>query len=194
MRFLAGIYYDGQLRLNEYTVKAYMMTATENPADHNVALNRIKHFVYNELEDTIFIDGSEVEQCQKLIDAGLNVTTMPAEPVDQLIGIMLYSKLTAITEGRFLIGEIEISSNLGDGIIYLHGENENINDVVEPAWWNSSDLVHNDITETDKVVTMHKSSVWRDLDLQWPDIEDNSDEETGNTIVFANFRRSDDTE
>lgn len=194
MRFLAGIYYDGQLRLNEYTVKAYMMTATENPADHNVALNRIKHFVYNELEDTIFIDGSEVEQCQKLIDAGLNVTTMPAEPVDQLIGIMLYSKLTAITEGRFLIGEIEISSNLGDGIVYLHGENENINDVVEPAWWSSSDLVHNDITETDKVVTMHKSSVWRDLDLQWPDIEDNSDEETGNTIVFANFRRSDDTE
>jgi hypothetical protein len=194
---MAGIYYDDQLRLNEYTVKAYMMTATEDPADHNVALNRIKHFVYNELEDTIFIDNCEEEQCQRLIGAGLDITTMPAEPVDQLIGIMLYSKLSAITEGRLLIGEIEISSNLGDGIIYLHGDNENINDVVEPAWWTSCDLVHNDIVETDKVVAMHKSSVWRDLDLAWPDIEDNSDEEpgeTGNTIVFANFKKSDDTE
>lgn len=197
MRFLAAVFYEGQLRLNEYTVKAYMMTATENPADHNVALNRIKHFVYNELEDTIFISDDEVEQCQLLAAAGLNITTMPADPVDQLIGIMLYSKLSAITEGRLLIGEIEISSNLGDGIIYLHGENENVNDITSPVWWSTCDLVHNDIVETDKVVAMHRTSVWRDLDLAWPDIEDNSDEEpgeTGNTIVFANFKRSDDTE
>jgi hypothetical protein len=38
--------------------------------------------------------------------------------------------------------------------------------------------------------------VWRELDLAWPDIEDNTEEldESGNTIVFANFRKSDDTE
>ena len=197
MRFMAGIHYEGSLRLNEYTLKVYMMTATENPADHNVALDRIKHFVYNELDNTIFIDSYEEEQCQLYLNAGLDITTMPGEPVDQLIGIMLFNKLTAITEGRLLIGETELSSALGDGVIYLHGESENINDVIAPAWWDSSDLVHSDLTETDKVVSMHKSSVWRELGLAWPDIEDNSDEEpgeTGNTIVFANFRKSDDTE
>jgi hypothetical protein len=197
MRFMAGIYYDGQLQLNEYTVKVYMMTATEDPADHNVALNRIKHFVYNELESTIFVNSNDTEQCQKLVDAGLNITTMSTEPVDQVIGIMLFSKFAAITEGKLLIGEIELSSVLGDGVIYLHGENENVNDVEPPSWWSSCDLVHNDITETDKVVTMHKGSVWRELDLAWPDVEDISDydevEESGNTIVFANFRKSDDT-
>lgn len=196
MRFMAGIYYDGQLQMNEYTVKVYMMTATEDPADHNVALNRIKHFVYNELESTIFIDSNDEEQCRKFVDAGLNITTMSTEPVDQVIGIMLFSKFSAITEGRLLVGEIELSSMLGDGVIYLHGENENVNDVDPPAWWDSCDLVHNDIVETDKVVSMHKSSVWRELDLAWPDIEDVTDEvdESGNTIVFANFRKSDDTE
>ena len=40
-------------------------------------------------------------------------------------------------------------------------------------------------------------SVWRDLGLAWPDIEDNSDVEdlddaTGNTVVFADFKKLDD--
>lgn len=196
MRFMAGIYYGQKLQLNEYTVKVYMMTATENPDDHNVALDRIKHFVYNELDNTVFINSDETAAVEKLRELGLNITTMPADPVDQLVGIMLFSKFSAITEGRLLIGETELTSTLSDGIVYLHGENENINDIEAPAWWSSSDLVHNDLTETDKVVSMHQSSVWRELGLAWPDIEDNSDEEpdeTGNTIVFASFGKSDDT-
>lgn len=195
---MAGIHYDGRLQMNEYSVKAYMMTNTEDPADHNIALNRIKHFVYNELESTIFVDIDDIEQCTLYANAGLNITTMPSAPVDQLIGIMMFTKFTAITEERLIIGEIEISSALGDGVIYLHGENENVSDVIVPVWWTSSDLVHNDLTDTDKVVTMHKGSVWRELELQWPDIEDNTDDmpavdETGNTVVFADFKRLDDT-
>lgn len=195
IRFMAGIYYDDRLQLNEYTVKIYFMTNTENPADHNVALARMKHFIYNELESCIFVDESNEEQCQKFISAGLNITTMPGEPVDQLIGIMLYEKMSAIVEDKLIIGEIEISSMLGDGIVYLHGDNENVNDVVFPEWWRTSDLVHCnlDLINSDKVVTMHQGSVWREIDLQWPDIEDD-DPETGNTIVYADFKRLDDKE
>jgi hypothetical protein len=195
IRFMAGIYYDSRLQLNEYTVKVYFITNTENPADHNVALSRMKHFIYNELESCIFIDETNQEQCQKFIGAGLNITTMPGDPVDQLIGIMLYEKLSAIVEDKLIIGEIEISSMLGDGIVYLHGDNENVNDIIFPEWWRTSDLVHCslDLINSDKVVTMHQGSVWRELDLQWPDIEDD-DPETGNTIVYADFKRLDDKE
>ena len=194
-RFMAGIYYDDRLQLNEYTVKIYFMTNTENPADHNVALSRMKYFIYNELESCIFVDEDNTDQCQKFIDAGLNITTMPGDPVDQLIGIMLYEKMSAITEDKLIIGEIEISSMLGDGIVYLHGDNENVNDVIFPEWWRTSDLVHCnlDLINSDKVVTMHQGSVWREIDLQWPDIEDD-DPETGNTIVYADFKRLDDKE
>jgi hypothetical protein len=192
---MAGVHYQGRLTMNEYTLKVYLMTATENPEDHNVALNRIKHFVYNEMESTIFINSEDVEECQKLVDAGLNITTIPAEPVDQLIGIMLFHKITAITEGKLIIGEVEISSMMSDGIVYLHGENENVNDIEIPDWWTTSDLVHCDpeLLDNEKVVTMHKSSVWRDLDLQWPDIvDDTPDDEYGNTVVFADFKKLDD--
>ena len=111
---------------------------------------------------------------------------------------MLYYKLKAITEDRMLIGEVEISSTLGEGLIYIHGDNENVNDVTIPDWWESVDLVHCDreLIDSDKVVNMHHTSVWRDLDLAWPDIEDDTPEghETGNTVVFADFKRLDDTE
>lgn len=195
IRFMAGIYYDDRLQLNEYTVKIYFMTNTENPADHNVALARMKYFIYNELESCIFVDENNEDQCEKFINAGLNITTMPGEPVDQLIGIMLYEKMSAIVEDKLIIGEIEISSMLGDGIVYLHGDNENVNDVIFPDWWRTSDLVHCnlDLINSDKVVTMHQGSVWREIDLQWPDIEDD-DPETGNTIVYADFKRLDDKE
>lgn len=199
VRFMAGVYYDNTLQFNEYTIKVYMMTATENPADHNIALTRIKHFIYNEMEGTIFIDGSNTDQCHKLVAAGLNITTMPCDPVDQIIGIMLFTKMAAITEDRLIIGEVEISSAMSDGVVYFHGESENINDVEPAAWWSTCDLVHcdPDLIDTDKIVTMHKGSVWRELDLAWPDIEDNTDEEfdeTGNTVVFADFKRLDDKE
>jgi hypothetical protein len=40
--------------------------------------------------------------------------------------------------------------------------------------------------------------MWRELDLQWPDIEDVTEEpnkeESGNTVVFADFKKLDETE
>ena len=196
VRFMGGVYYDNRLQMNEYTVNIYMMTNTYNTEDHNIALNRIKYFICNELENTIFINGDD-EACYKLSEAGLDITTLPGDPVDQLIGIMLLTKLTAIAESKMLVGEIEVSSVLGDGIVYIHSENEKPDDLIIPDWWESVDLVHcdQDLIDSEKVVTMHKSSVWRDLDLQWTDIDDDDpdDPETGNTVVFADFKRLDDT-
>ena len=108
---------------------------------------------------------------------------------------MIFNKLSTITEEKMLIGEIEISSMLGDGIVYIHSENETSDDITAPSWWKSVDLVHcdQDLIDNEKVVTMHKSSVWRDLDLQRPDIEDDTDDEYGNTVVF-DFKKTDDTE
>jgi hypothetical protein len=195
-RFLAGIYYQGRLQMNEYTVKIYMMTATTNTDDHNIALNRMKYFIYNKLESGIFIDQKDAEQCQKFIAAGLNVITIPGDPVDQLIGIMLYSKLTAIAEGKLTIGEVEISSFMSDGIVYLHGENENVADVEFPNWWTTNDLVNceNNLLGDSKILSIQNKNVWRELELEWCDSEEEvSPVDTGNTLVFADFKKFDDT-
>ena len=103
-------------------------------------------------------------------------------------------------EDRIIIGEVELGSTTSDGVIYIHGDNENIEDLDPPDWWDSVDLIHCDreLVDTDEIVTMHRGSVWRDLELQWPDIEDVTEEldeeESGNTVVFADFKRLDETE
>jgi hypothetical protein len=172
------------------------MTNTPDGIANNVAFDRIKYFVYNELDSSIFISSEYEEQCKKYLDAGIRITTFPGDPVDQLVGIMLYHKLSAIMEDRIILGEVEISSGLGEGLVYIHGDHENIDDLDPPDWWDSVDLIHceGDLLDSDKIVTMHHGSVWRDLDLQWPDIEDvteEPEEESGNTVVFADFKRLD---
>lgn len=199
LNFTAGIYYNDMMQMNAYTAKLYMMTNTPDGEANNVAFDRIKHFVYNQLDSSIFISSEYEEQCKKYAEAGLRITTFPGDPVDQLVGIMLFNKLSAITEDRMIMGEVELSSTLGDGLIYIHGEHENIDDIDIPEWWDSVDLAQCDVDliNSDKILTMHKNSIWRDLDLRWPDIEDitpeEEDSESGNTVVFADFKKLDET-
>ena len=191
--FTAGIYYNDVLRMNNYNLRLWLITNTHDASSHNIAFDRIKHFIYSEIDSTIFINSDDQLQCQQLVDTGLKITTMPGDPVDQLIGLMLYYKLNAITESRMTIVETELSSLLGDSMTYLHSENETTEDIDCPDWWASADLVHCDsnLIDPDKVVILHQSSIWRDLDLAWPNAE--GTEEIDNTVVFADFKGSDDT-
>ena len=189
LNFTAGVYYDGELKMNNYTVKLWLITNTVDPDNHNICMDRIKYFFYDTLDSTIFINSELREQCLRYQTAGLKITTMPGEPVDQLIGIMLYYKLNAIMEERMTVMETETSSILGDSMIYMHGEHENTDGITAPNWWSTSDLVHceYEIVNNDKIVDMHNASVWRDLNMAWPELDDVVT--TGNTIVFADFKQ-----
>lgn len=188
MTFGAGIYYDSLFRVNQYTLRLWMSTIHPDPATHNVALDRVKYFVYNELDSTIFLNVENREQCEKYIMAGLDITTLPNEPVDQVIGIMLYHKLNAIMEQHMVIVETELSSLLGDNITYMHSDSELINSMELSEWWTSADLVHcdRDLVHAESVLALPRASAWRDLDLSWP--EHNSDSDPGNVVVFADFK------
>ena len=193
MHFPAAVYYNDQLRMNNYSLRLWMTTNSENALDQNVAFERIKYFVYTQMDSTVFINQDLKEQCVKLAQAGVNVTTMPGEPVDQLVGIMLYYKLNAITEDRMIIVETELASVHGENMTYIHSDFENTTGYVQPDWWTSADLTHNDlvIEDTDKVLSIPNANVWRDLDLVWA--ESTVDDATGN-IVIVDFKKNNDTE
>jgi len=193
LSFIAGIHYNGELQMNSYTVKLFILTNSLDGTINNIALDRIKYFVYREMDSTIFINHKDEDQCRLYLDANIKITTIPEEPIDQLVGIMLFNKLTAIVEDRLIIDEIEISSGLGDGIIYMHSQEENIDDLPIPDWWATSDLAHCDakFLDDDEYITLANVTIWRDLDLQWPD---EADPEVGNTVVFADFKLLDEKE
>jgi hypothetical protein len=146
----------------------------------------MKHFVHAQLDSTIFVDSASAK-AQEFIRSGLDITTMPGDPADQLIGIMLFHKLNAIMEDRIAVVEVEISA--GDAVVYLHGENETSDSLEQPDWWHSADLDHSDILDDpDNVVSLHPKAIWRDVGLAWPTEEIAVDSATGNVVSFADIK------
>lgn len=189
--FTAGIYYNNQVHMNNYNLRLWMITNSYDLNNHNTAFERLKYFLYNEIDSTVFVNSESVDACQKFINAGFKITTLPGDPVDQLIGIMLYYKLNAIMEDRMLVVETELSSVMGDTMTYLHSAEENSDDLKHPDWWTSPDIVHCDpeVLQADNVLTMHQTSAWRDLGLNWGNEQEESNSD--NTVVFADFKRDD---
>ncbi len=191
--FTAGFFFNDMLRMNNYKIRLWVMTTTTDSESHNIAFERIKHFIGQSLDSGVFINKDNEEQCKLLASAGVKIITLPEEPVDQLVGIMLYCKLNAICEDRMVIGEVEVRSELGGEVTYMHGEDEPIGPYDQAGWWNDANLIHyhSKITETENIVSLSTIASWRELDLHWPEDEIDNSQNTGNTIVFGNFGRDD---
>lgn len=193
-KFTAGIFYDGELQMNNYTVHLKMITVTTDGEDQNIALDRVKYFIHNQLGHSVFINGADQEQCQALLAAGVRISNLPEEPVDQIIGMMMYSKLNAIMEDRIVLAEIELSSEMGDNVVYCHCDEEPLGPIELPGWWNESDTSHCDLSsfQNKKIVSIASELNWKDLRLNWTD-DDVTINEGDNTVLFANFKK-DETE
>lgn len=194
INFPAAAWFDGELMMTNYTLALRFVTQTMDPEDQNIALDRVKHFLLNELHSTIFINQADVERAEVFTEVGLNVTTLPEEPVDQVVGIMLFYKLNAIMEGRMKISEIRFSSEAGDSVEYFYSENENTDLFPETGWWHEPTLKHSDIElddeeeqESKNVVAINVDDEWRDQDLAWAQPEVTQDL---GQVVFANFSQS----
>ena len=189
--FTAGIFYADQLRMNNYQVKLHLTTNSEEGDDHNIALDRIKYFLHNQLNSTVFINSTDSERCKAFAMAGIKMTTLPEDPLDQVIGIMLYCKLNAMLEDRMIINEIEICSELGENIVYLHNDQDAQGPFADAGWWSEPDAVHCDLTlfDHEKIVDLHHLVTgWKDLGLSWDNsisININDD----NKVVFADFAK-----
>ena len=190
MRWRAGIWFEDRLQINDYTAELAITTNTTDQIDHVIALSRINHFVYHELMDTVFVREDDTAQIQALITAGIKVTTLPSDPIDQVIGIALYCKLNSILEQRMIVTGVTMQSDLGDNVRYLHNEIESLGPLAQTGWWTDTSPKHCNFKSSASkrnVVRMHRSASWRDLDLEWGSTPRAESEIDSNTVVFAKF-------
>ena len=192
--FIAGVWWDDRLIMSTYTATFKMTTATDSPVDTNTALDRLKYIVEEHLPDSEFIKETNIEQIALLKAAGIKTIVMPEEPVDQIIGMMLYSKIGAVMDGRIVLRSVMLSSTAGDDVIYEHDLSESTAPFDEPGWWVQPTPVcehetkHN--AETNLFV-LSTTNQWRDMGLEW--ISDADGEvDTGNVLVFTEFRNDKD--
>ena len=185
--FNAGFWLEQQLVMSTYQIRVKLLTQTLDPADQNIALERVKHFLLSEIHSTVFVNQTEVECAEAFASLGLNVTTLPEDPVDQIVGIMLYHKLNAIMQGRMKVSELVLSSDAGDNVEFYHSQAEQTNLFAGPGWWNDATTLHDNIDD-DTAEISDVDTVWRELELGWNGTEIATDV---TQVVFANFDYND---
>ena len=187
--FAAGMVYQKKFLINLYSIELKMITATSDPDEQNIAYERIRYWIDSVLNDGVLIaDDSEIITAYR--ETGQRLIALPSEPVDQVIGFVLFSKFNAITESRLIITDLEISSGHGDSMIYEHNENESINGFEYTGWWNDSKPCWANNSKkkrgTSKVITLDRMPEWKELDLDWGNTELTNDKDHS-TVLFADF-------
>ena len=187
-RFCTGIVYNNEFAINVYDVTLHMTTVSMSPEQQNIAYDRISYWVNEVLQDSVLISGdSKVLDAYKATRQRLIV--FPHDPVDQIVGTMLYLKLNAITEDRLVVTGVELGSSYGDDVIYLHYDGEEIGPLSGTGWWTDSRPLWADTKKrktVNKVISMDRMPEWSDLGLSWDDLPAQED----NTVVFADFPKN----
>lgn len=170
--FQAGVYYEGRFMMNIYDFSLCMSVSTDSIREQNIAMDRISYYLIECLENGIFVQDTEKKVIEKYISAGFNVCTLPAEPYDQIITVMLLIKLNAITDGRFEITDISLGSKLSEGVSHIYDTESSLGPFSIEGWWNSSLATISDSVKQnkkDKIVQLFKSATpdWAEAGLAW---------------------------
>lgn len=184
--FNSLLVYNGQYTINEYNLVVKFITVSDNSEHQNIAYERVKYWIESVIGNSILIH-EKSDKIDSLKAAGLRVICLSEEPVDQVIGIMLYSKLNAIMEDVMLVSEIEISSEVGDGMCYIHSSDESAIALTGNDWWTNPKPKWLDTKQKkalNKVIEIDRMPEWPELGLDW----DKSEESTHSAdVVFADF-------
>jgi hypothetical protein len=190
--FSAWVWVDTQMKINNYTIKVDMITQTTDEESSAIAFDRLKYFLFEVLDSSILVNSADQSQIKLLTAAGIKVVAMPETPVDQIVGMMLFAKLNAVMENRVAVTELALSSDLGDQVTYLHNDHETLAMFESSGWWNSPDPGTQTIAASKKktVWNLKNHAAWTALNLDWPAEPSLTPADSGNTIVFADFDRT----
>jgi len=187
---LAGLHFTDKYYVNNYMIDITCTVESESISEQNIAMERIKFYLHECLEHCVFVNQLNTQVIDKYQDVGINVCTLPEDPYDQVIGIMLMVKLNQITEGRLSIIDLAIESRMSDGVSCLHDIEENIGPFAEKGWWNDSSQRINDyVPRNKKVVKLSKAhrNEWQDVFLDW---EEKGQETASSEIIFTSFDKT----
>jgi hypothetical protein len=186
--FFSGVHIASEVYMTNYVVEFEFMVNTGTITEQNIAMDRVTYFISEKLDNSIFILQTDIDNIQKLLDTNINLVLLPEEPFDQMIAVMLMSKINAILEDRLIATDITLTSRLSDGVTFMHGIEEGLGPFSLNGWW--SDSSPNTVTKplkskSKKIVklTKHVHS-WDELDLSWVESkkQNNSAE-----VVFVEF-------
>lgn len=172
--FLAAVYFEGNFLINNYSVSLTFTVDTDSIHEQNIAMDRIKFFVNQQLENCVFVQDTEAKIIEKYQNADLKICCLPEEPYDQIITVLLLYKINAICEGRLIATDIQLNSMLSDDVGFLYDIDDLTNQhPYKNGWWtdSSTTITSNVSGKKEKIVKLVKKTDWANLGLDWKEKE-----------------------
>jgi hypothetical protein len=184
--FQAAVYFEGEFLMTIYELSLSMEVDTASIKEQNIAMDRIHYFLHECLGNSVFVQETEKKAIEKYLQADIKVCTLPEEPYDQIITILLLLKLNAITEGKLHITDISLMSGLSDDVKFVYDVETVANHPFgDKGWWGCGSTSISDLSKSnkkDKIVRLIKHyNDWSGVGLDWEQKEHKTTE-----IIFNN--------
>ena len=191
-KFSAGLVHNEEYHINHYDVTINIITNTVDTYEQNIAFDRIKYWLHDVVGNGVLI-GHESSLLDAYGQTGQRVIALPDLPYDQIVELMLYTKISAIVEDRMIITDIKLSSSMGDNVCYLYSDDESIGPFENDGWWSLSTPHYTSVSKNKKkVVSLTKVQSWDAVGLSW-DADADADAEVDDklsSVVFVNFAQN----
>lgn len=184
---LANVVWQDQILCNDFRICVEWTTATDDGRETNIAFDRLKYWLYDVMEHSVIVN-QDHDKVPQLIATGQRVITIPGDPIDPVIGMMLFAKFTAMTEQRMIFSEVAVSSEQGGHVQHLQGADEDLMMFAGPGWWQDPgpSWQTTQSRRNNKVVNLERVPEWSELNLCW----DANETKTNGHVVFAQFKKN----
>lgn len=182
----SGLVIEDRFQINHYTTELELLTVSDDQVQQNIAYERMKFWFYDIMDNAVFVSETHPD-IDRWRETSARVIAFPTDPVDQIIGIMLCSKLNAVMEDRIVVTDTEIWSKCGDGMSYLHNWKESQGPLSESGWWSDARPIYNALktNNSGNIVNLDRVAEWKSHDLDW----DTNNTNAASTVVFGRFDR-----
>lgn len=177
---LAGLVTDGEYRTNLYQIDVAMITVDQDPVMQNIAYDRVCYWIEEVFNDSVLIQDSD-STLEAHRATGRRVIAFDQAPIDGVVGLALFHKLTAIVQDNILIADVDISSAMGQDVTYLHSHDEIADTLTDAGWWTDPGPGWSFEQQAGNVVSLARATDWKRLNLHWK----RTNKQSANTVTFT---------
>lgn len=165
--FHSAVHFNDRFLINSFKTTLSIIVETEDIREQNVAMDRIEYYFNEVLSNSLFIEENLKQTIDTYKNAGLKIITLPEEPYDQIIGMVLLLKLNAIMENKMHITDLNIGSYLSDWVRFTIVSEIAEHLYEENQWFHRNTLeTENHLPNESKVVKLFEDC-WSELGLNW---------------------------
>lgn len=167
--FHSAVHFNDKFLINSFKTTLSIIVETEDIREQNVAMDRIDYFFHEILNNSLFIDENLTENIKVYKNAGIKIISLPEEPYDQIIGMVLLLKLNSIMEGKMHITDLNIGSYLSDWVRFTIVSEIAEHLFEDNQWFHNNTLETENNTQNESKVVKLFEDCWSELGLSWKD-------------------------